>query len=433
MIALNLVISIKYPKLNKIESSNENTFNIPLDSKFFDAKIRTPQSAKENKKFWAEYGASGGAALRVLETPSLFSIIFPGYPESMRSDKELWDRYFDYSFAPTSYFLDLPSPLNTIETRVIYSWNGCLDIFEKYGADVLVLGNSEVYQGLIPNMLNKTLKDILEIENPRILFCVTTAMPLKALARSLRYLKKSKNRVKIAIFGFSFWTANTEGKINFKYEAEKEVELQEYENKKLTPWKEKRFTQYFPKITWDYIVPASLQKIKEYKHVSAVASTVSVPSNTDLDENTFLDEAKLQKVEASIEPDYDATRDMTDSDCNISKAKKQLETITQLLSETSDNVFIYLTPALPFHTQSAPQCFRPEVKRVLHSLRASNIFIKTDEMASYGLLFKDYTKPSQQNNMRKWDQNHTNFDGAKKTTLTISNWITSELLLKKQK
>ena len=109
-------------------------------------------------------------SLNFLENPDLFSIIFPGYPPEMRIDNDLWTIYFNRNFDQKIQLKKI-SDFSKHVLLVPLPWLGCLDIYQKYGADILILGASDAAQGIMVDLLAE--KQNPKFSNARVLTCST--------------------------------------------------------------------------------------------------------------------------------------------------------------------------------------------------------------------------------------------------------------------
>ena len=148
-----------------------------LPENWVDSEIRTPYQAKASHRFWAGVLSSPGqVALDALDSPELFSRFFPGYPEAMRTDRALWRDYFSREFDVKTMSETL-SGNTPFGVTVYLSWAGCMDIFRRYGADVVIFGASDVAQAIPTDLLSDLLKaaHIPGLSNPRVLNCTGAA------------------------------------------------------------------------------------------------------------------------------------------------------------------------------------------------------------------------------------------------------------------
>src|SRR5256885_2274913 len=75
-----------------------------LPASWVDRDVIRASKVRRQREFWAfEKSSVTGAALRVLEVPELRSALFPGYPESMFADDDLWRAYSSRDFSSTAW------------------------------------------------------------------------------------------------------------------------------------------------------------------------------------------------------------------------------------------------------------------------------------------------------------------------------------------
>src|SRR5437588_390835 len=64
-------------------------------------------------------------------------------------DRELWRHYFSLRFESDGIWSPLLNPTRP-DRMVAVSGDGCATIYQKYGADIVTLGNSQSSRSLIP-------------------------------------------------------------------------------------------------------------------------------------------------------------------------------------------------------------------------------------------------------------------------------------------
>lgn len=396
----------------------------------------SPKQAKSDGLFWIGNIEGKGLGIDVLADVSLLDSVFPGYGQALYQDKKFWNNYFKTEFGPNALIQSKPNLLKE-GFRVSYSWTGCFSIYEKYGADVLVLGSSEVYMGLIPGLLAEVMTPLFT-RPPKVLFCVTPAMSaetVKLTAQELIRLHGQKPQ--IIIWGYSFWAAYTRSTKLAGYQNEKNKEFAEYfrrENLANREWYSSIFnfisnakgSDFFPKIGWDDVLEFSVTKARSVTANQAGGDAEGVNVRK---ENLSLDDAHLSAhLRSTLKPYYDITRGITVSDCLMGGADAIFEDAAIELKQLSPNVFVYLAPTTLHHRRTVPECFLPNVKLMLtHVSEKEGIHLLATETEGFGLGDRDFIHPTLDSDRFYFDINHTNYFGAQKITREISSWIESRL------
>ena len=75
------------------------------------------------------------------------------------------------------------------------------------------------------------------------------------------------------------------------------------------------------------------------------------------------------------------------------------------------------------HRKASPDCLIPAVISMLLSFKDANVDVITASSEDYGLDNRDYLFPTSADNKLRFDQNHTNFNGAKKVTNQVGIYL----------
>lgn len=402
-------------------SNNEKKFHlvsktVGIHEQSRNLKISSPDSAKLHHLFWASRGTPDGVALNVLEDSDLFMKIFPGYPDSMRTDKNLWDKYFSREFGSEAWisYLELKDKTGL---QVSYSWTGCLDIYKKYGADIVIIGNSETYRTIVPDLLGS------KFSNYKVLMCATSHMVMETAALTLTELKKANpQKAKLVIWGFSAWNAyrgadrypsliqskkdliqtfvdNPKPQTRIKY-------LDGFDFQTLLSLK---IPHYLPEITWQLFFP--IQFFDLYKVEDNHSLTLSLSSGND--------PAKLKQFLDSKTGGYDMLQGISSKDCDMTGSSKSLDLVSQAIFDIADEALIYLVPTSELQYKPAPDCFVTSVKSMLETKKSKNLITITLSSENYGLVPEDFLGVSETGKSYHFDKNHPNFYGAQKVTTKL--------------
>ena len=207
-----------------------------------DQSAKNALEAKEGHRFWlAPDEFLTGLSLKVLENPSLFQTFFPGYPEELREDAALWDRYFKSDFTSASWIYTLGQTPQT-QLLTFYSWAGCFEIYKKYGADIVILGTSETLRDIPSDLLSEKLSHNVR---KRILHCGIYSLNFDSMELALRELAKSKHQPEWIILGVSLWNGYLRAHQNLFFSRAKQAMLKPLQKKEVDlPFALKKVTSW---------------------------------------------------------------------------------------------------------------------------------------------------------------------------------------------
>jgi hypothetical protein len=397
---------------------------------------KSARDAKAAGLFWMANSEGAGAAVDLLNDLALLDQLFPGYGEALFEDKEFWRAYFRYDFGPDSH-LGNEHVLMEQGFRVAYSWTGCFAIYQKYGADIVVLGSSETYKSLIPAALAADLAPIFS-QKPRVLYCATHGMPLETVTTTAReLLALSGAKPKAIVWGYSFWTSYLRSPTLAVYEQEIADEYGRYQDLKARPVANSTFldriavlshfkiADYLPATNWDRVMSFSLAKARaaEGRMEQGNHEGIHVSRRTLDSDDATLD----HYLDANLKPYYDLVRGISDSDCSaVSEAPVGLA--IDALRRLSPNVFIYVPPTTGHHRRTVPPCFIPAVTTMLRNVSASRDISFLDAGPDeFGLSNRDFISPTLDKDVFYFDINHANAVGSEKITRKLADWLLSRL------
>jgi hypothetical protein len=435
--------SAEYFHLIKSTHSIDDAYlNSLKKTDYFDSNVlielKSAQEAKKKQIFWASNAEGRGIGIDILNHAKEFDALFPGYGDELRNDKVFWIDYFKNEFEPNSYLASAPE-FSELGFLVAYSWTGCFDIYTKHGADVIVLGSSEVYKTVPPKLLADGLVSAF-LNKPKILYCVTSAMPVDAVLRSAEELLAiSKNRPTAVIWGYSFWLANVESNKILEYKNIKKIEIESYRSRIETKsnlnasWLIQAkhilndgMKEYFQSINWGSIMDTSFNRMRKMLVASrnpeqeGMEITQEVISKSDTYLNNFLNE--------NLTPYYSLSVGATLKACSMDEARTELNTVLRTLKLLTKNVFLYIPPTSDHHRRTVPFCFLPALNNMLRDeAKVSNVLYLDSDIVNYGLTNRDFIYPMPSVGRFYFDINHANFMGAEKTAKPLITWVLSEL------
>jgi hypothetical protein len=402
-------------------------------------EIRSAQQAKANHLFWANFDRSDvGVAFDVLGDAAAFSDVFPGYPLEMARDENLWSTYFKRDFTASAWTSYLSSDGERV--KVAQSWIGCLDIFARYGADVLLIGNSETYDTLIPIDIAKSLAPMFEGRTPRVLSCAGNSLDWSLARSTIQELGASaKQKPTLVIIGVSLWAWMVDSPELAYYRDREGARLSAYLREFWGFGEGLSLSRIFPSISWGSVLPDAFQERRNRRFNPPAASNRLRPtvlqakdfeagarvSMTDRATFVFVekrlssDQPALERIATQLVPYYDVLSQASPSDCENHRATQELIRLLDSARYFGHQVIAYLTPTTPLLTGAAPPCMRDSIESVLRSQNSENVTTKTGDWVEYGLRYGDFIWSTQWSDVSKLDVNHTNSSGAEKVTAEI--------------
>ncbi len=393
-----------------------------------DLKIATASAAKEHHELWSDYknSKSDGVGLRTTGNVAFLQEVYPGYRDLAAADPHFWSQYFSRSMDMNVYIPSLNHSV-FLPRKVFISLQGCFDIFERYGSDLVIFGNSETAQGLVTKNLYEDLGGA-----PKILSCVTGTMLNKTVQQAAELLAKMPHKAKIAVWGYSYWSAfSNTGDMPVLEQMQSHL-ISDYHNAHArSPWLSWKLSDLFGHLDWSDVIKLNYREMRQ-RDAQNSASAPIVPSvmtqEVVFSTGAVGNEKQLVKLAANVKPFYLALKNLRDSDCNLSEAAEELNQTIAALLKVSEKVFIYLTPTTPLQTTYGPQCFRKAVKMMLQKAAGSRVFVRTLDWTDYGLTWSDYVTPHPEKaGLMQINSNHTNYFGAAKVTAAVGRWIKDSL------
>ena len=401
--------------------------------------IENAGEAKQRHYFWGTYdGSPNGIAIDLLRNKELFQAIFPGYPTAMAKDNELWQTYFSRDFGDQQLWVKPLARSDGHGIQVAASWAGCFDVLDKYGADVVVTGNSEAFASTVPQVLYEKLRvaNIKGLENPRVLYCtVSAALPEMVREEALLLKTKLKQRVKLLIWGFSYWTGN----MNYP---KRDAAVRGFKKEKIpqvgTPFKAdsvKHNDHNLPKASftslfnWNTLLPINWGSVVKFL---GQGYDTNDPKNLVMAEKYLksdLANGPYDRLVAhlnDVKPYYYFLEGIKEEDCETTRFRSIVSDALVSWLEVTDSVVLYLTPTTPY-IEAAPSCFYQSIVSMMKGLASNRVFVKTEPWDKWGLSYRDYLRPSTGPELVRFDSNHTNFIGAQRVTNVLVDFISSHL------
>jgi hypothetical protein len=375
-----------------------------VPARYAERGVLTPESAKLQRLFWVP----GVGALRVLENPELFDSLFPGY-EAARGDADLWRRYFTELFDQTVYSSALMKESAAKSLRVSASSLGSMDLFRKYGADVVIFGISDSFIPVSAGMLRDGL-DGAGVRGLKVLTVARGHLTPPAVSWYAQGLQANRKKIPLAMWGFSLvythrhpleGMSRREVRVLYKnWRAENNIE---------------KFDRRFPHPSWDMFLGAS-----------RAADDLPVPGGLLIPEAVAADpkalDAYLEKSDASV---YSIGHDA--ADCDMTELSGETDRALADLLAVAEKVLIYVPPSSPLDRRGAPACILPGLAAMLRSKAGPRVSVETADWKDYGLTSADYLYATPQKGVWTIDPLHANDAGARKISLALARRAASVL------
>ena len=402
-----------------------------VPSEWTAPEIRNPYAARATHHFWSGVLSSQGQlALDPLHSPELFSKLFPGYPDSMRTDQALWKDYFSRDF-DVKVMSEALSVNSYYGNTVYYPWVGCLDVFRRYGADVVVFGASDVAQSLPPDLMARLIGEakIPSLQNPRVLTCLGAAgVPegFGEMAREMLHSTGKVGRPKWIIYGYSATSAYVDSVFYESAALAKTISLNSYRrNVALGSFSQWNHPVLFP-WTWnDFIrlkqVPSHLPFVLAIKKRDPSANFGRWSILPQVISRDYVRNEPALKLLLSAEPFRNPLlvgNTLTSCDW-ISESTRRLDATVRAFHELAPRVLLYLSPTTGDDLAVTPGCYGDSVKTMITREKSEGIDISIDDPKTYGLSYADFVFGDSVEGPLWIDSIHPNISGARKITAAV--------------
>ncbi|MBI3288270.1 MAG: hypothetical protein HYZ74_01990 [Elusimicrobia bacterium] len=369
-----------------------------LPSEYFDSR-RLRDDDGELFAIRDDRGVRGW--LRLLAHRELFDSVFPGYEEAL-TDRAFW-RLYAALFSDSSVVSPLVS--GQADATVITSWAGNMELFRRYGADVLLLGSSEMYHALAPALLRDGMKSV----GRKVLSVGIANMSPAAVAFTAREMKNGGRRAHIAVWGYSLWNA-AHGK--GYAEAETFVRRSAARRSQVFSrsgasgrWKARRG------LSWDRFI----FNIERDWPTDDGGKRVFLLNEADI-----ADESAFAAAIGRLAPFDMRLSGSGDRACDMDAAGAELDAALAEILAVSDKVVLYLVPTTPLQIRSAPACYAPSVRRMLRARAGPRVMVMDADWRAYGLGYRDFLKRNARRGVWWIDTAHPNIAGARKINAVVA-------------
>jgi hypothetical protein len=396
-----------------------------LPGKWIDPAVTKTSQVRTRHEFWAfEKSSVAGSAVRLLESPELRSALFPGYPEQMFADVELWRDYFGRDQSSTAWLPPLQSRSRT-GVLLYQSWLGCLDIYRRYGADVVIFGSSETFRSVVPEVLAKSAGS----EKRRVLLCTTTySYPQQAEWVLHEMARAGKPVPAWIILGVSVWSLYQGHPAFIAAQAEKHGVMDRYLASRygrfsldLKPSEELR-----PPRWDDLFTPTWAMLSKHRSRVGLDLNPVSyLKAHPDAPaDGEFLSSAmtggNLDRALSPMKPSFPLFKGLSARECEGAEPTA-LEPVVRAARAGAGHVLVYVPPVSPRILATLPKCYLERFAAAINALHDEKTRIQAEGSASYGLTDADYIYSGEIDGIAKFDSVHTNYVGALKVSARIQH------------
>lgn len=397
-----------------------------------DQRILKIPKVKARHQFWAfERSNVQGAAIRALETRELRDALFPGYPDAMYEDAELWKRYFGRDFASTAWLPPLQSHATHGYGILVYqSWLGCLDILKRYGADGVIFGSSETFRSLVPATLSELLPRNADGSRQRVLLCTTTSAYPQQVEWVAHELTKPdailvSRKPRWAIFGASLWSLY-QGRAAFRsVQAEKQLLWERYLSGEYGHYgPDFRTADFFRSPTWDEVFSPNLFTFTKHRgrlrgpldSDAYFANQPAWASKANFPQKDASDPAALQARLRDYGPTFPLLDGLTDAACADYRGDALLAPALRELDRVFARTVLFVPPISPRLRATIPACYLERFAATTRALQSNSRMLRAETAEGYSLADTDYLYLGDLAGVAHFDANHTNYGGAEKLT-----------------
>ncbi len=361
------------------------------------------------------------------ERPAILDSLFPGYGgEALWQDRGLWNNYFirDYDTKVTSTAFS--DDKNYGGVVVYQSFTGCFDIVRRYGADIIILGASDLAQAVPPDVLARSYP------NHKILMCAAPTFTLDTAAASLELIAQlyppNHKRPEYIFVGVSRTMAYLASPFYTALDWTKQELINRYKQADfLGPYAYLNQAYRFP-FTWNVLYPVRrdanhlplVNRISHPERWSILDLQIS-PEEYQADPTVFDERRRLNKQESSIFLNAE-----NETECKkMQRLPELLQTVNERALKLARRSVIFTTPTMGDELRQAPSCYITMYNREILNLNGERTLALDREMKDYGLNILDFAfRDSRKRGGRlTFDVAHPNLSGAEKFTAFLTQAI----------
>ncbi|MGE4134030.1 MAG: hypothetical protein AB7F86_20505, partial [Bdellovibrionales bacterium] len=353
--------------------------------------------------------------------PQALQSLFPGY-DQLSGDRNLWLNYFTRE-AEVKVTSAMYSARYEFGAVLYHSFAGCFDIVRRYGADILILGASDVGQSMPPDELAKSYP------GQKILMCASPLMTLHGMEKAIELIEDLYPpeilRPRKIIVGVNRTMSYVASPFYPGLNEAKLLEIQKYKQSDLLgryaflnhslrlPW------------TWQRIYP-----------IRKDANQLPLVNRVDHPERWSIIDIKVTREEYLADPEaFERRRRLNrqtssifmgadhNLDCQgLDEFPKILGRVKEKALGLADTVTFYTTPTMGEELREAPPCYLALFQRTIAALEDDRTLVLHGSMEDYGLTPWDFAfKESRRDGgYLAFDVAHTNYFGAKKMVAQLT-------------
>lgn len=356
--------------------------------------------------------------------PQILDSLFPGYggPILWR-DRNLWNNYFIRDMDTKVISTTFSEDKDYAGVVVHQSFTGCFDIVRRYGADILVLGASDLAQAAPPDILARHYPD------RKILLCAAPTFTLDTAVESLDLIEKlypkDFPRPELVLIGVSRTMAYLASPFYNALNWSKHEMVRRYKQADfLGRYAYLNQTYRFP-WTWNVLYPVRrdanhlplVNRIHHPERWSILDLQIS-PEEYLRDPTVFDEQRRLNRQRSSVFLNAE-----NEADCKgMARLHELFQSVNARALALGQKAVIFTTPTMGDELREAPRCYMEMYERELASLNGERTLAIHQDMKGYGLnildfAFKDSRK---QGGLLTFDVAHPNISGAEKFTAYLS-------------
>lgn len=392
-----------------------------LPAEVLDTTVLSAAAAKRSRRFFLSRFDFRGIGVKLLETPRLFEDVFPGYGEA-RTNATLWDRYFAQEFEANGFWVPSLSP-SAPERLVSFSWAGCATLYRDYGADIVLVGTSQVFRGIVPAELAKTAGS-----ERKILLCARPFLGPEGVQALSRDIAAAGRHARLLVWGYSLWDTGFDA----DHDDEAVTERWEHELRDArTPPSALagHRAELFALLSWDHLLPLTYERaraglsgaVAPLPEERSLAALKSQPEEVGFWLPADADEATTRSLADAAGPRFPPLEKLAGRRCDLANVAAQLDrTLSQAL-RSADRVFLFVPPVPPTTARVVPECVREGLAKLLRDRSSERVLVETSTWDRYGLEYRDFVyRFTPDGGVARFDPSHTNLAGARKITARLA-------------
>lgn len=354
------------------------------------------------------------------EQPRILESLFPGYGGALLwRDRNLWNNYFIRDMDTKVISTVFSEDKDFAGVVVHQSFTGCFDILRRYGADILVLGASDLAQAVPPDVLARHYPD------RKILLCAAPTFTLDTAEESLALITDlyplDFPRPELILIGVSRTMAYLASPFYNALNWSKHEMIRRYKQADfLGRYAYLNQTYRFP-WTWNVLYPVRrdanhlplINRINHPERWSILDLQISAEEYLR-DPSIFDEQRRLNKQESSVFLNAE-----NETDCRkMQRLPELLRSVNSRALNLAQKSVIFTTPTMGDELRQAPRCYMEMYERELLNLNGERTLAIHQDLKGYGLNILDFAfrDGRKQGDLLTFDVAHPNISGAEKFT-----------------